>query len=209
MRIGIIDYRAGNLRNVQKAVERLGHQSQVVSSGAELGRCEAMILPGVGAFKRGMDNLSVGGFPDAIRHEVLIKGKPMLGICLGLQLLGTQGDEGGGTEGLALLPMVVRRFDLSRLDRRLPHIGWSNVDVVPGSRLFCGVPQGADFYFVHSYHVDCDDSSLVAARCEYGYPFVAAVERANIFGVQFHPEKSQRYGLQLLTNFLAYCESVV
>jgi imidazole glycerol-phosphate synthase subunit HisH len=209
MKIAVIDYKAGNLRNVQKAVERLGQSAYVVSSGSELSGMDGIILPGVGAFGQGMENLNAAGFVEAIRREVLEKGRPLLGICLGMHLLGETGYEGGAIQGLNLLPMTVPRFNTVDCGVRLPHIGWNNLDVVPGSRLFDGLPQGGDFYFVHSYHVVCEDDSFVSARCDYCYSFVAAVERENIFGTQFHPEKSQRYGLRVMENFLSFCEAKV
>ena len=207
MRFAIVDYKAGNLRNVQKAVEQLGRAADIVRHGAALADAGAVILPGVGAFAQGMENLAQAGFVEAIRREVLENGKPFLGICLGMQLLGDIGFEGGEFSGLGLLPMTVPRFDTSECGARLPHIGWNSVEINSGAVLFKGVPPGADFYFVHSYHVACRDESMVSARCDYCYPFAAAVERGNIFATQFHPEKSQRYGLKVLENFLAYCEA--
>ncbi|MBM3347828.1 MAG: imidazole glycerol phosphate synthase subunit HisH [Betaproteobacteria bacterium] len=207
MRVAIVDYQAGNLRNVQKAVERLDRKAGIVQRGEALANADAIILPGVGAFGHGMENLVRAGFVEALRREVLEKGKPLLGICLGMQLLGTRGFEDGEMPGLGLLPMFVPRFDLTRCKVRLPHNGWNSVAIEPASVLFEGVPQGADFFFVHSYHVVCDDESMVAARCDYGYPFAAALEHENIFATQFHPEKSQRHGLRVLKNFLAHCEA--
>jgi glutamine amidotransferase len=207
MRVAIVDYQAGNLRNVQKAVERLNRAADIVQRGDALAHADAIILPGVGAFGHGMQNLCQAGFVEALRREVLEKGKPLLGICLGMHLLGTRGFEGGEMPGLGLLPMCVPRFDVSECGARLPHNGWTNVDIKSESMLFKGVPQGADFYFVHSYHVVCDDESMVAARCDYGYPFAAALEYENIFATQFHPEKSQRQGLRVLENFLVRCET--
>lgn len=206
MRIAIIDYRAGNLGNVLKTVNRLGHQATAVAVGTELARYDAAILPGVGAFRRGMENLAAAGFVDGIREHALDRGKPFLGICLGMQLLATTGTEGGEGPGLDILPVTVQAFDPAA-GLRVPHIGWNSVNIVPGSLLFADVPQSADFYFVHSYYVACEDSSLVSAYCDYGRRFVAAMERDNIFAAQFHPEKSQRYGLQVLQNFLTYCEA--
>ena len=205
MRVAIVDYQAGNLRNVQKAVERLKHRADIARTGDALASADAIILPGVGAFAHGMENLARAGFVDALRGEVLEKGKPVLGICLGMQLLGTRGFEGGESAGLGLLPMSVQRFDTARCKLRLPHNGWNSVAVRRETNLFKGVPEGADFFFVHSYHVVCDDESMVAARCEYGYAFAAALERENVFATQFHPEKSQRHGLRVLENFLAHC----
>jgi imidazole glycerol-phosphate synthase subunit HisH len=205
VRVAIVDYQAGNLRNVQKAVERLQQRADIAQSGEALAHADAIILPGVGAFGHGMENLARAGFVEALRREVLEKGKPLLGICLGMQLLGARGFEDGEMPGLGLLPMSVPRFDLTRCQVRLPHNGWNSVAIEPGSVLFAGVPQGADFFFVHSYHVVCDEESMVAARCDYGYPFAAALEHGNIFATQFHPEKSQRHGLRVLQNFLAHC----
>jgi glutamine amidotransferase len=181
--------------------------ADIIETASALRDAGAVILPGVGAFREGIDNLAQTGFVEAIRREVLENGKPLLGICLGMHLLGTSGVEGGECSGLGLLPMTVPRFDTSECGVRLPHIGWNSVEINPEAVLFKDVPQGADFYFVHSYHVDCDDS-LVAARCNYCYPFAAAVERGNVFATQFHPEKSQRYGLKVLQNFLVHCETL-
>lgn len=206
MKVAIVDYQAGNLRNVQKAVERLSRKADIVRRGADLVPADAIILPGVGAFGHGMDNLRQAGFVDALHSEVLEKGKPLLGICLGMHLLGTRGFEGGEMPGLGLLPMSVPRFDLTRCSIRLPHNGWNSVAIEQGTVLFEGVPKGADFFFVHSYHVVCEDETMVAARCHYGYPFAAALEHGNIFATQFHPEKSQRHGLKVLDNFLRFCE---
>lgn len=206
MKFAIVDYRAGNLRNVQKAVERLGRTAEIAERGSDLRGADAIILPGVGAFGHGMENLAKAGFDDAIRKEVFDHGKPILGICLGMQLLGTVGYEGGEVPGLGMLPMSVPRFDTAGTSARLPHNGWNSLDIVPGSILFGGVPQNADFYFVHSYHVACEEEAMVTARCDYIYPFAAAIESGNIFATQFHPEKSQRHGLKLLENFLGHCE---
>jgi glutamine amidotransferase len=207
MRVAIVDYQAGNLHNVQKSVECLNRPADIVQHGDDLAHADAIILPGVGAFGHGMENLAQAGFVEAIRREVLEKGKPLLGICLGMHLLGTRGFEGGEMQGLGLLPMCVPRFDVSECDVRLPHNGWNSVSIKPESILFKGVPQGVDFYFVHSYHVVCDNEAMVAARCDYGYSFAVALEHENIFATQFHPEKSQRYGMRVLENFLAHCET--
>jgi glutamine amidotransferase len=207
MKVAIVDYQAGNLRNVQKAVERLSRKADIVRRGEDLAAAGAIILPGVGAFGHGMENLERAGLVEALRREVLEKGKPLLGICLGMQLMGTRGVEGGELPGLGLLPVSVPRFDLTRCSVRLPHNGWNSVAIKPGFRLFEGVPQNADFFFVHSYHVVCEDEAMIAARCDYGYPFAAALEHGNIFATQFHPEKSQRYGLRLMDNFLKHCEA--
>jgi len=205
--VTIVDYGAGNLRNVQKALEFLGCQAPIISNQVDdLAQAEALILPGVGAFHMGMQHLRDLGLDIALRVEVLEKRKPLLGICLGMQLLATEGHEGGRCDGLGLLPMVVRRLRCDGAGLRVPHMGWNNVCARRGATLFVGVPVDPDFYFVHSYHAECVDENIVAATCEYGQTFVAAVEHSNIFATQFHPEKSQRYGLQVLSNFLKHCE---
>jgi len=208
MYFGIVDYGAGNLSNVTKAVEFLGRSSVIVKDGPALAKVDAVILPGVGAFGQGMDNLARTGLVDAIQNHVELDKKPILGICLGMHLLGEMGYEGGKISGLGLLPMVVPRFETSNTKTRLPHIGWNSVEELKeGSVLFRSVPNGSDFYFVHSYHVVCKDKCFVAATCNYCYQFAAAIEHKHIFATQFHPEKSQRYGLMVLENYFCYCET--
>jgi glutamine amidotransferase len=206
--VAIIDYDAGNLRNVQKALEYLGYRTSIVSSRVEdLERADVLILPGVGAFYEGMRILRKRQLDSFLHQEVIGKKKPLLGICLGMQLLSNDGCEGGQCSGLGFLPMSTQKLRSEEKGFRLPHIGWNDVSFKPDSVLFKGIPESPDFYFVHSYHAVCEDESIAAATCEYGHTFVAAVEKDNIFGTQFHPEKSQRYGLKLLQNFMAYCES--
>jgi imidazole glycerol-phosphate synthase subunit HisH len=208
VKVALIDYQAGNLRNVQKAIERLGRSAIIVTEGEGLREADLIILPGVGAFGEGMDHLRRSGFVDVIRERVH-DGVPILGICLGMQLLGTSASEGGRQEGLGLINMSSPRFRTEDTDLRVPHIGWNEVEATPGSRLFQGVPSGGDFYFGHSFHVKCVDPSDVAGWCTYGYPFAAAVEKRNVFGTQFHPEKSQRYGLAVLANFFGACDGLI
>lgn len=207
--ITIIDYDAGNLRNVQKAIETFGYTPIISSEAETLEETDVLILPGVGSFKAGMDSLRSSGLYFSIRRQVIEKKKPILGICLGMQLLARDGYEGGRCSGLNLLPVSVQRISSEQQGLRLPHMGWNSVFGFEQSFLFSGIPDGGDFYFVHSYHAVCEDDSIVVATCEYGQPFVAAVHKDNIFGTQFHPEKSQRYGLRLLKNFLDYCEANV
>ena len=205
-RITIIDYDAGNLRNVQKAVERLGYPSICSNKVEDIENADVLILPGVGAFNDGMDAIENLGLDTAIRKQVINDKKPILGICLGMQLFAQEGFEGGRRRGLALLPIVVSRLQSEEEGYRLPHIGWNNIAIRDKSLLFHGVPANPDFYFVHSFHAKCQDSEIVAATAEYGHRFVAAIESENIFATQFHPEKSQRYGLQVLKNFMSFCE---
>ena len=200
MKVAIIDYEAGNLRNVQKAVEKFNIDAEIVSDGKELIHFDSIILPGVGSFYHGMNKLIERNFKKCIREEVLVKKKPFLGICLGMQLMGKKGEEGETCEGLNLLPFEVKQFDDSEL--RIPHIGWNNLKKNSNSRLLFNIPDNSDFYFVHSYCIDTIEKKYVSGVCEYVIEFVAAIEFENIFGTQFHPEKSQKYGLKIIENFL-------
>lgn len=202
MKIGIIDYGAGNLRSVQNALAVCGAGDvAVISRPAEMEDCAKIILPGVGAFPKAMERLSQAGFPEALERQVRGRGKWFLGICLGMQLLLDYSLELGRTAGLGWIPGGVLRFpEIPGL--AVPHMGWNDTRPAAESPLWKGIPEDADFYYVHSYFVDCAAPGDVLARCEYGLPFVSAVARENIFGVQFHPEKSQANGLQLLRNFV-------
>lgn len=205
MRIAVIDYKAGNIRNVQKAIESLNVESEIISQPEDLESFDGIILPGVGHFKNGMDYLNDSGLSEAIISEVKDSKKPLMGICLGMQLLAISGEEGGFTKGLGLLPMKVQKFNMQNKQERLPHMGWNNIVPNKKSLLFRNVPINSDFYFAHSYHVVLNDENLSAATCDYAYPFPVALESGNIFATQFHPEKSQRFGRIVLKNFLSYC----
>jgi len=204
--ITIIDYDAGNLRNVQKALKYIGYSSEISRSPEDVENADVLILPGVGAFQDGMKALEELKLDVVLKDCVLEKKKPLLGICLGMHLLAREGYEGGRHHGLAILPMTIQRLDLDKQNLRIPHIGWNNVEYKGGSLLFFNVPQNPDFYFVHSYHAICEDKEMISATCDYGKKFTAVIESGNIFATQFHPEKSQRYGLQVLKNFMSYCE---
>lgn len=200
--IGIIDYGLGNLRSVAGAVERLGREPLVTSRILDLERAEKLILPGVGAFRDGMANLERLGLVEALTRMVIDQGRPILGICLGAELMAEESDEFGPHRGLGWLRGRVRRMDPGAAALRIPHVGWNEVRQTKASALFAGVPDEALFYFVHSYEIHCDDPALVAGTCDYGHAVTAVVERDNLYGTQFHPEKSQRHGLTLLGNFL-------
>ncbi len=200
MKVAIIDYEAGNLRNVQKAIEKFQCKAEIISNGEDLQNFDSIVLPGVGSFYHGMKKLYERNFNKFLKQEVLIKKKPILGICLGMQLIGSKGEEGKICEGLNLIPFEVRSFNVSEL--RIPHIGWNNVKINSNSKLFKNVPDESDFYFVHSYHVAQIEKKYISGCCEYGIQFPAAIESENIFGTQFHPEKSQKYGLRIIENFL-------
>lgn len=197
--IAIVDYQMGNLRSVQKALERVGHAATVTNDHRELAAAERVVLPGVGAFGDAMAELRRRDLIGPIR-DVIASGKPFLGICLGLQLLFDVGYEGGEHEGLGVLRGKCVKFELPP-EYKVPHMGWNQVRQVLPVPLLAGIPDQAYFYFVHSYFVMPDDPGCVALEAEYHRPFCAAVWRDNLFATQFHPEKSQADGLRLLENF--------
>lgn len=199
--IAIVDYGMGNLRSVAKALEAIGETACVTSSPEDLRTASHLILPGVGAFGQCAANLRATGLVEALTEEVRERGKPFLGICVGMQLLVASSDEGGEARGLGWLDGMVRRFEPTR-DRKVPHVGWNDVAAAADAPMFKGM-RNRVFYFVHSYFVDLAERGLVSATCDYGLPFAAAIAVDNIWAVQFHPEKSQQNGLRLLKNFLA------
>ena len=199
--IEIIDYGMGNLRSVQKALERVGGQAEFCTDPNRLASADAAVLPGVGAFKDAADELRRTGFDAAVR-DFAASGKPLLGICLGLQLLFEESDEDGVHEGLGLFAGRVARF-ASAPGLKIPHMGWNTVRRQNGHPLLEAVPDGESFYFVHTYFVRPADESLVSLSSDHGGRFCAAVGRDNVFATQFHPEKSQRAGLRLLERFVA------
>lgn len=197
--IGIIDYDAGNLKSVEKALISLGQDVVVSRNREELLKCDKVILPGVGSFGDAMANLNNFGLVDTIREIVAAK-KPFLGICLGLQLLFESSDESPGVEGLGILPGKILRIpDCEGL--KIPHMGWNSLEINPESGLFAGIPDQSYVYFVHSYYLKADDEKIVAASTEYSTHIHAAVESGNVFACQFHPEKSSDVGLKILKNF--------
>jgi len=199
-KVAIVDYGMCNLDSVRRAFEELGADAFVTDDPAGLERADRIVLPGVGAFPDAMRNLRTRGFDDALAKQVLDGGAPFLGVCLGMQLLATRGDEGIGADGLGLIPGVVTRIDPGE-GLRVPHVGWNEVQVRRSSPLFDGLEDGRDFYFVHSYELVPDDDEDTVAVTPYGTPLVAAVDERKVYGVQFHPEKSQHFGAQLLRNF--------
>lgn len=202
MSIGIVDYGLGNLASVAAAVGRLDETPVVTSDAETLGRCTKLILPGVGAFGDGMRQLHARGLVDVLHHLVVERCMPILGICLGFQLVARESDEFGRQEGLGWIDGTVTRLEAG--DLPVPHVGWDDLDQCAPSPLFDAVPEDAVFYYAHSYRLVPDhEDDLVIGACDYGGRFPAAVQRDNIYAVQFHPEKSQRHGLTLLGNFLA------
>jgi len=197
--IAIIDYGMGNLRSIHKAFEHVGHPAIVTRSPSAIADASHVVLPGVGAFPDCMRNLERFGLIDPI-HRAVRSGKPFLGICLGLQLLFTEGEEFGPHPGLAILKGRVTRFP-GGAGLKIPHMGWNRVTPVKPLALFRGVAGEAYFYFVHSYYVLPEDGSIVATTTRYGIDFVSSIQQENLFACQFHPEKSQAAGLALLQAF--------
>ncbi len=197
--LAIIDYQMGNLRSVQKALEKIGHSAVITSDAAEIAKADKVILPGVGAFEDAMTELRkrdlIGPIKDAVAAD-----KPFLGICLGLQLLFDVGYENGQHEGLGILPGEVVRFDVPA-EFKVPHMGWNALSMVNRSPVLEGLADGTHVYFVHSYYVKPRDSSVIATQTDYGGPFCSMIWRGNLFATQFHPEKSQADGLRILRNF--------
>ncbi|WP_297445594.1 imidazole glycerol phosphate synthase subunit HisH [Desulfurobacterium sp.] len=198
--IAVIDYGMGNLRSVSKAVEYVGGNVVVTDKTHKIKDAEAIILPGVGAFKDAVKNLKERNLWEVIIREVE-KGKPFLGICLGLHLLFKKGYEFGEEEGLGIIKGKVVRFELPH-EYKIPHMGWNQVSIKKESRFLNGIKNGEFFYFVHSYYVKPEDVSVILTTTDYGIDFVSSIEKENIIATQFHPEKSQKAGLKLLSNFL-------
>ena len=202
MRIAVIDYGLGNLRSVAGAVEKLGYEPIVSNDPEELARADKLILPGVGAFGDGMANLRRLRLIDPLTELVQKKKKPILGICLGAQLMGLDSQEFGSHEGLGWVKANVCRLEPSGRDFRIPHVGWNGLRLVGRTVLFEEIPGDALFYYVHSFRIACREHEIVMGECDYGVSFTAVFQAGNIFGTQFHPEKSQLHGLKLLGNFI-------
>lgn len=202
----LIDYDSGNLRSVEKALRALGDEPVVTRDPETLLQADRVILPGVGAFRDCMENLEKSGLVPVIR-SIISRNTPFLGICVGMQLLFESSEEGreenGGkpVPGLGLLPGCVVHIP-ENAGLKIPHMGWNSISITPGTRLFKGIPQESFVYFVHSFAREADGLPGTAAVTEYGMKILAAVERGNLFGTQFHPEKSSSVGLQILKNFL-------
>jgi glutamine amidotransferase len=196
--ITIIDYGMGNLYSVEKAFAQIGAQALITSDAKVVAKADQVVLPGVGAFGDCMKNLTDYGLVDVI-HEVIGRGTPFLGICLGLQLLFEGSEEDPGVNGLGIFQGLVRRIEAPGL--KIPHMGWNSLAFSGKSPLFTGLPADPFVYFVHSYHAVPEDLSVITADVDYGGKVTAAVGRGNIQAVQFHPEKSSRIGMRILENF--------
>ena len=203
--IGILDYGIGNVGSIQNMLKKAGATSVIIHTAEELAACDKLILPGVGAFDEGMDRLDASGMRAGLDSAVS-QGKPVLGICLGMQMLGLSSEE-GKREGLGYIPFRNVRFQLGDQPAlKVPHMGWDIVTLSDeNDPLVRGIAQPPRYYFVHSYYAACENPADALMVCDYGLPFVAAGRHANVRGTQFHPEKSHRYGMALLKNFAEVC----
>ena len=199
----IVDYGVGNLASIKNMLKKAGYDAVISSEESVVLNADKLILPGVGAFDTCVEKLQQSGLINAINKKVLEEKVPVLGVCVGLQLL-TAGSEEGQLPGLGWIKGRVVKFKQARLapGTKVPHMGWTNVTLNKQSRLFEGMYEEPRFYFVHSYHADLENSNDALLLADYGYSFVAAIEHENIIGVQFHPEKSHKFGLKLLSNFV-------
>lgn len=198
----IIDYGMSNLGSIKRAIEECGVDAIIAENSHDLKRASKIILPGVGSYADGMNNLRQNGWVEAINEEVVNNKVPLLGICLGMQLLSERGCEGGESTGLDLIKGEVKKLTVKKSSERLPHVGWNEINIVSSCALLEGISNGSDFYFVHSYYFDAADEADVVAFTPYCGRFASVLAHNNIYATQFHPEKSSSEGLKLLKNFL-------
>lgn len=200
--ISVVDYGVANLGSMLNMLHKIGAEAERVGTPQQLATAKRIILPGIGSFDHGMSALTERGLVDLLRRKALIEGTPILGVCLGMQMLGDASEE-GTRGGLGLVAATCRRFQPpAGSELKVPHMGWNRVTPRRESRLLSGLDDQSRFYFVHSYHVCCKDPHDVLAVSNYGGEFVSVINRGNIFGVQFHPEKSHRFGMTVLGNFV-------
>lgn len=202
-KIAIIDYGVGNIGSIQNMISRLSAESYLVNNPIDILKADKIILPGVGHFDHGMKMLQERKLIEAISEYALVLKKPILGICLGAQLM-TKGSDEGESKGLCFFDAEVRHFSklISQTDFRVPHMGWNEIKVVKDNLLCENLPEPARFYFVHSYYLQMNDQRDVMTTTTYGLPFTSGIQKENIYAVQFHPEKSHKYGLRLMNNFI-------
>lgn len=201
--ITILNYGLGNLGSIVNMLKIIGEKSEITNNIDKIKSAKGIILPGVGAFDAGMQKLNDTGLTSVIK-DCASAGVPILGICLGMQLLGRKSEE-GNLPGLSLIPFECVRFKLDNTDLKIPHMGWDIVEFQQDHWILNNLKKMQRYYFVHSYHAICDNKTNILMTCDYGYKFSAAVVKDNIIGVQFHPEKSHDFGLALLNNFVAMC----
>ena len=209
MKIAIIDYESGNLKSVSKAVELASNNIlnksdvKIINSANELKNFDKIVLPGQGSFKQCYQSLlSIDGIVDELTSAVLEKQKPILGICVGMQLFSSFGEEDGGSKGFDWIKGKVNKINLTDKNLKLPHMGWNNISINQKSKLFSGIENESHFYFVHSFAFDVENEQFISATTNYSTEIISAVEKDNIFGTQFHPEKSQANGIKILENFV-------
>ncbi|WP_440694860.1 imidazole glycerol phosphate synthase subunit HisH [Candidatus Pelagibacter sp. HIMB109] len=209
MKIAIFDYESGNLKSVSKAVELASNNIfnksdvKIINSANELKNFDKIVLPGQGSFKQCYQSLlSIDGIVDELTSAVLEKQKPILGICVGMQLFSSFGEEDGGSKGFDWIKGKVNKINLTDKNLKLPHMGWNNISINQKSKLFSGIENESHFYFVHSFAFDVENDQFISATTNYSTAIVSAVEKDNIFGTQFHPEKSQANGIKILENFV-------
>ncbi|MDC1066105.1 imidazole glycerol phosphate synthase subunit HisH [Candidatus Pseudothioglobus singularis] len=206
MKVGIIDYGVGNLGSVSRSLEELEVEAILIDKSENIHLADVLILPGVGGFTECMTILNNQGWTDQILYEVLDNNKPILGICLGMQLLADYGQEGASskklTKGLGLVPGKVISLESLGCELRIPHVGWNSIKIIGSPKLFDSIPEDTDFYFVHSYAFDVTAKESLIATFQYGVEVTAAINHNHIWGTQFHPEKSSRAGFRLLKNFI-------
>ncbi|MEG0962481.1 MAG: imidazole glycerol phosphate synthase subunit HisH [Lachnospiraceae bacterium] len=203
MKTVVIDYGMGNLLSVQRAFEKCGSDAVIIDNPLSLREAEHIVLPGVGAFPDAMGNLQKGGWIEELNRAVLEKKIPILGICLGMQLLAEEGFEGKPCKGLGFISGQVVRLEAQEEEEKIPHVGWNEIEKCSDTPLLNGIMNGTNYYFVHSYHFQTAAQSDIAGMTPYCGGFVSAVAKDNILGTQFHPEKSQKAGFRLIKNFLA------
>jgi len=202
VKIAIIDYGLGNLHSVLGAVRKVGYDAIITNNGSDILNSDRVILPGVGSFAEGMNNIKNLKLIDPLNKFVNVIKKPILGICLGFQLLANESFEFGHHRGLGWVDASVEKLNLEDKIIRIPHIGWNDHLKCNNSILWDGIPDEALFYYVHSYHMKCKNEKIIIGKCTYGTKFVSAIQQKNIYATQFHPEKSQFYGLEILKNFI-------
>lgn len=200
----IIDYGVGNLNSIKNMIKKIGFEAVISSQIYDIDKASKLILPGVGSFEYGMNKLRNSSFFELLEKKVIKEKTPILGVCLGAQLLFETSEEGENIKGLGWIRGNVRKFEKDHYPNlKIPHMGWNYVKSLKKSKLMNDMPSEPRFYFVHSYHFELTDRSSALMETEYGYPFISAVEKGNVLGVQFHPEKSHKFGKQLYYNFLS------